>query len=65
VTCDDQRVFEARTLRTYLVRIKKQFADSDLGWGEKSGSGMNIPDKFSERLKILKFLDADRDPGSF
>ncbi len=35
-----------------------------------SGSGMNIPDYFSESLetvcglKILKFFDADPDPGS-
>ncbi len=35
-----------------------------------SRSGMNIPDKFSESLeivfwvKILKFFDADPDPGS-
>jgi hypothetical protein len=34
-----------------------------------SGSGMNIPDNFSEsletvfRVKILKFFDADPDPG--
>jgi hypothetical protein len=34
------------------------------------GSGMNIPDHFSESLetffygKILKFFDADPDPGS-
>jgi hypothetical protein len=40
-------------------------------WDVKiSGSGMNIPDNFSESLgtvlgsKILKFFDADPDPGS-
>jgi hypothetical protein len=39
-----------------------------MGKKSKSGSGMNIPDHFSERLetffgiKILKFFDAD--PGS-
>jgi hypothetical protein len=38
--------------------------------GKKSGSGMNIPDNFSEsletvsRVKILKFFDVDLDPGS-
>jgi hypothetical protein len=40
--------------------------------GKKSryGSGMNIPDHISENLeaifwlKILKFFDADADPGS-
>jgi hypothetical protein len=38
--------------------------------GKKSRSGMNIPDHISESLetifwvKILKFFDADRDPGS-
>jgi hypothetical protein len=37
---------------------------------KKSGSGMNIPDNFSENLetvlglKILKFFEADADPGS-
>jgi hypothetical protein len=37
---------------------------------EKTGSGINIPDIFSEsldtvfRAKIFKFLDADSDPGS-
>jgi hypothetical protein len=37
---------------------------------KKSGSGMNIPDHFSESLeadfgfKIHKFFDADLDPGS-
>jgi hypothetical protein len=41
------------------------------GCGKKfgSGSGMNVPDNFSEslntvfRVKILKFFDADPDPG--
>jgi hypothetical protein len=39
--------------------------------GKKSGSGMNIPDNFSESLetvlglKILKFFSAYPDPGSF
>jgi hypothetical protein len=38
--------------------------------GEKSGSGMNIPDHFPgsletvSGLKILKFFYADPDPGS-
>jgi hypothetical protein len=38
--------------------------------GRKSESGMNIPDHFSEgletgfRVKILKFFEADPDPGS-
>jgi hypothetical protein len=38
--------------------------------GEKSGSGMNIPDHLPGSLetvfvlKILKFFDADPDPGS-
>jgi hypothetical protein len=37
----------------------------------RSGSGMNIPDHISGSLetifglKILKFFDADPDPGSF
>jgi hypothetical protein len=36
----------------------------------RSGSGMNIPDHISESLetiflvKILRFFDADQDPGS-
>jgi hypothetical protein len=46
--------------------------DRDLGWGINSdpGSGMNIPDHFSESLetflglKILKFFDSVPDPGS-
>jgi hypothetical protein len=44
--------------------------DPDPGW-KKSGSGMNIPDHFSQsletvfRVKILKFFYADPDPGSF
>ncbi len=46
--------------------------DPGSGMGKKSGSGsaMNIPDHVSEILetafwvKILKFFDADPDPGS-
>jgi hypothetical protein len=46
--------------------------DLDPGWVKKSkpGSGMNIPDHISKSLetifliKILKFFDADPDPGS-
>jgi hypothetical protein len=43
---------------------------SGMGKKSKSGSGMNIPDHISECLetvfwpKILKFFDADPDPGS-
>jgi hypothetical protein len=41
-----------------------------MGTKSRSGSGMNIPDHISESLetifwvKILKFYDADVDPGS-
>ncbi len=41
------------------------------GMGKRSGSGINIPDFVSESietifgLKMLKFCDADPDPGSF
>jgi hypothetical protein len=46
--------------------------DPGFGMGKNSrpGSGMNIPDHISEslkillELKILKFFDADPDPGS-
>ncbi len=41
-----------------------------MGKRSRSGSGMNIPDHISESLetiffglKILKFFDADSDPG--
>jgi hypothetical protein len=48
------------------------FLTPGFGMGKKSrsGSGMNIPDHISESLetifwlKILKFLNADPDPGS-
>jgi hypothetical protein len=41
-----------------------------MGKKSSSGSGMNMPDHISESLetifwvKILKFFDADADPGS-
>jgi hypothetical protein len=40
-----------------------------MGEKSRSGSGMNIPDHISEtletifRVKIIKFVDADPDPG--
>jgi hypothetical protein len=47
--------------------------DPDPGWGQNPdpdpGSRMNLPDRFSKSLetvlglKILKFFDADTDPG--
>jgi hypothetical protein len=42
-----------------------------MGKKSRSGSGMNIPDHISEsletivRVKILKFFDANPDPGTF
>jgi hypothetical protein len=34
----------------------------DLGWIEKTGSGINNPDHISESLETLQFFDVD--PGS-
>ncbi len=53
--------------------IRCLFNPLDPGWVKtpKSGSGKNIPDHISESLetifciKILKFFDADADPGIF
>jgi hypothetical protein len=58
-----------------LMQIASSVADMGSGFdpgirirdGKKSGSGMNVPDSFSENqflgLKILKFFDAAADPG--
>ncbi len=54
-----------------LPTVIHSVADPDLGSGAflTPGSGMNIPDHFSESLqtilglKVLQFFDVDPDPG--
>jgi hypothetical protein len=52
-----------------MLRIRSFFAPwiRDPGWGKNLDpvSGMNIPDHFSENIKILTFYDSDPHPGSF
>jgi hypothetical protein len=67
-------------LASFLITVPSSVPDQgsgafltpESGMGKKSGSGsgMNNPDHISEcfetifRIKILKFLNADPDPGS-
>ncbi len=60
-----------RYISTPRSRIRDgKNADPGSGMEKKSGSGMYLPDHFSEsletvfRVKILKFFYADPDPGS-
>jgi hypothetical protein len=74
VAADETLLDEGQTPKVSLT-LSSSFSDPDPGSGAfltpGSGSGMNILDHISESIltnfwvKILKFFDADPDPGIF